>query len=158
MSFRGSPSPCGMNRLASSRVSTVKSAAVYRRRSSLAASAGTRERSAPALAGPSGKGTDFSPVLIGLPDADRPQQPVGKLRPQPLPECLGQVFCGRDAPLEPWDVGVQVAVIHVADDLCADDVRQRFQVQDVTTGLIDLAGDYHLKDIVVPVQIRRSEE
>src|SRR6516162_387780 len=158
MSFCGSPSPCGMNRLASSRVNTVRSAAVYRLRSSPAASDDTLERSAPALAGTSGKVTDFSPVLIGLPEADRSQQPVGKLRPEPLPECLGQVFCGRDAPLQPWNVGVQVAVIHVADDLRADDVGQRFQVKDVTSGLMDLAGHNYLKDVVVPVQIRALPE
>src|SRR5512142_2985131 len=128
MSFCGSPSPCGTNRLASSWVNTLKSAAVYRLLSAAAAPAGAFERSAPALKDASGLVTDLSPVLVGLPDTDRAQQPVGKLRPQPLPEGLGQVFCGRAAPLEPRDVGVQVAVIHVVDHLPADDVRQRFQV------------------------------
>src|SRR5262249_2648155 len=146
-SFRGSPSPCGTKRRASSRVNTLRSAAVYRLRNALP---GTLDSSA--SAGVSGLVTDLCPVLIGLPDPSRPQPPAGKLRPQPLPERLGQVFGGRDAPLEPRDVGIQVAVIHVVDDLPADDVRQKFQVQDVAAGLVDLAGYDHLQDIVVPVQ------
>src|SRR5436190_12085737 len=169
MSFCGSPSPCGTNRLASARVNTARSAAVYRFRSSRGAPAGAPESSVPTLTGaPAGSGrararvsglvTDLGPVLVGLPDPDRPQQPVRKLRLEPLPDGLGQVFGGRHAPLEPRDVGVQVAVIHVADDLRVDDVRQRFQVQDVATGLIDLAGHYYLKDIVVPVQVRTLPE
>src|SRR6516162_4041533 len=162
-SFCGSPSPRGSNRLASARVNTLKSAAVYRFRNSRAAAAGTPESPAtgtaggsggpvPPWSGASGQVTDLSPVLLGLPDPDRPQQPVGKLRPQPLPERLGQVFGRRDAPLEPRDVGVQVAVIHVLDDLPVDDVRQRSQVQDIPAGRIDLAGHDDFQDVVVPVQ------
>ena len=44
---------------------------------------------APARAGASGLVTDLGPVLVGLPDPDRPQQPVGELRLEPLPERLG---------------------------------------------------------------------
>src|SRR6516225_3878231 len=184
MSFCGSPLPAGTNRLASSRVNAPRSAAVYRLRNSLAAPAGTPESSAPSLAGgaggsgsdgsgsggarsegagsgraqASGLVTDFSPVLVGLPDPDRAQQPIGKLWPQPLPACLGQVFASWDEPLEPRDVGVQVAVIHVADDLRADDVRQRFQVQDIAGGRIDLAGHDNLQHIVVTVQVHTLPE
>src|SRR6516162_5935917 len=143
----GSPSPRGMNRRASSRVNTPRSAAVYRRRNSR-----------PRPAGASGPPIDFGPVLVGLPDPDRPQQPVGKLRPKPLPEGLGQVLRSRDAPLEPWHVGVQVAVIHVADDLPGDDVRQQLQVQDIASGPVDLAGHDHLQDVVVSVQVRALPE
>src|SRR5215470_3042563 len=147
MSSCGSPSPRGTNRRASSGVNTPRSAAVYRLRNSR-----------PGPAGASGLAIDFGPVLVGLPDPDRPQQPVGKLRPKPLPAGLGQVLRSRDAPLEPRHVGVQVAVIHIADDLPADDVRQQLQVQDIASGPVDLAGYDHLQDVVVPVQVRALPE
>src|SRR5690348_848676 len=155
-SWPGSPSPRGTNRRASSRVNTLMSSGVYRLRSSRPGPFGTCDGlSRP---GPSGLLTDLSPVLVRLPDPDRPQQPVGKLRLEPLPDGLGQVLRGRDEPLQPRDVGVQVAVIHVPDDLPADDVRQQLQVQDVAAGLVDLAGYDHLQDIVVAMQVRAFSE
>src|SRR5262245_5152621 len=44
------------------------------------ARAGVSVGSESARAGVSGLVTDLSPVLVGLPDPDRPQQPVRKLR------------------------------------------------------------------------------
>src|SRR5215469_1964314 len=140
MSCWGSPLPDRTNRRASSLVNTPSSAVVYR-----------LCNSAPGNLGASRLVTDLGPVLIGLPDPDRPQHPAGEFRLQPVPERLSKVLSRRDASLKPGDIRIQVAVIHVPNDLPADDVCQCLQVEDVTAGRIDLAGHHHLHGIVVTV-------
>src|SRR3981081_4376924 len=147
MSVCGSPALSGTNRLASSSVSTRTSAAVYRVRNA-----------GPRRGGASGVITNLGPVLVGLPQADRPQQALRKVRADPLPEGQGQVLGGRDTSLQPRHIGIQVAVVDVLDDPPADDIRKLLQVHDVAGRLLDLAGHHNLEDVVVPVQIRALPE
>jgi hypothetical protein len=81
-----------------------------------------------------------------------------ELRPEPFPEGHGKVLGRRDAPCQPRHIGIQVAVIHVLDDLPADDVRKPFQVKDITAGIINLAGHDDFQDVVVAMQVRAFTE
>src|SRR5436190_13921288 len=59
----------------------------------------------------------LGPVLLRFVDAHSLQRPRRKVWPQARPEGQRQVLRGRDLPVQPGDVSVEVAVVDVLNDL-----------------------------------------
>jgi hypothetical protein len=97
--------------------------------------------------------TDLGPVLVGLRDADRPQQPLRKLALEPFPEGHREIFRRRDESFQPRNVGIQVSVVNVLDDLLVYDFLELLQVQDVAAGVVDLPGHHNVQCVIVAVLI-----
>src|SRR2546423_12022450 len=102
-------------RAASSVEKTRRSAVEYRSISGTALTACETASAAIAALGP---------VLLGLVNSHSLQRPRRKMRPQARPESQREVFRGRDLSVQPDNVGVEVAVVDVLNDLGHHQVRE----------------------------------
>src|SRR2546429_5980893 len=141
---RGSAGPSPTNRASSSAERTARSLAEYRSRSGAASAEHP---------GASVAFTALRPVFLGFIDAHPLQRALEEMGMQALPERQRQVFRRRDPVAEPRDIGIQVSMIDVLDDLVNHQVLQALQVHQIASGGADRSPDDHLENVIVAVQV-----
>src|ERR1700737_2901441 len=78
--------------------------------------------------------TALGPALLRFVHPDAPEGTLRQMRLQPMPERNREIFRGRNPVAQPGNVGIQVAMIDLLDDLAGHQIGKLFQVHKNTGG------------------------
>src|SRR6202035_1656630 len=97
--------------------------------------------------------TALGPALLRFVYPDGAEGTPRQMRSQPIPKRNREIFRGRNPVAQPGDVGIEVAMIDLLDDLAGHQIGQLFQVHHVSSRRIDLTRNDDFDHIVVTMQV-----